>query len=479
MTKVTSNFDEIKPQDHLCLLYEGHEEWKSAVTDFLKTGLRQNHRCLYISGAYSTTKVKKYLIEAGVAVENKIESEQLILLDKEDSYAQNKEFIPDKMIDFLKKEANRAIADGYDSLRVTGEISWALNYERGKEKIIEYEFKLNQKLFPDYPVIALCRYNLNKFTPEMIKNVIKVHPYIVLNEQVQSNPYYIEPQKFNSQQEEVEQWIENISSFTKLKGRFRTSIKRSQNQLEEKNRKLEQLLYSTSHDLRSPLLNIKGFSEEIKHDFEVVKRLINNQTNNEDKLNYYLEESLPEDIDYILKSVKRMDDLLKELLKLSRITVKDLDKELVNTNQLIQSIKDNFAYQLEEKNVNLTVDQLPDCYGDKKQLKRVFSNLLDNAIKYLNQSGENRIEIKGWNLDKRVVYAVADNGIGIVASEQEEIFDIFTRVTNQASVSGEGIGLALIKEIIDLHQGKIWLESKEKVGSIFFFAIPKLNFWQN
>ena len=475
----TSNFNEIKPHDHLCLLYEEHEEWRAAVTNFLKTGLEQNHKCLYISGSYSGGKVKKYLDEAGVDVERKIEKEQLLLLDKEDSYAQNKEFVPDKMIEFLKNKSNQALEEGYDSLRVTGEISWALNYDRGEEKIIEYEVKLNQEVFPDYPVIALCRYHLNKFSPEMIKNIIKIHPYIVLNNQVQTNPYYIEPERFNSQRAEVKQWLENISNFTKLKGRFRTAIKRSQQQLEQKNRKLQQLLYSTSHDLRSPLLNIQGFSEEIKKDFAVVKELIASSEDNEDKLEYYLEDSLPQDIDYILKSAQRMDKLLKELLKLSRITVNNLDKERVDTRQLITNLRDNFAYQLQEKEADLIIKDLPNCYCDQEQLKRVFANLFDNAIKYLDPAEDIKLEVNGWDLKERVVYAVADNGRGIAASEQEEIFDIFSRVSHESSISGEGIGLALIKEIINLHQGQIWLESKEGIGSIFFVSIPDLRFLED
>ncbi|MGM0501015.1 MAG: MEDS domain-containing protein [Bacillota bacterium] len=472
MSDLNSNFSEIEPHDHLCLLYENHKEWKTAVIKFLQTGLRQNDKCLYISGAHTGKNIKKYLKEVEIDVEAKIESGQLILLAKETSYARSQEFIPQEMVDFLKNESKQAVKQGYDSLRVTGEISWALDYERGEEKIIEYEIKLNQSLFHKYPVTALCRYHLDKFKPAMIKNVIKTHPYIVLDNQIHANPYYIEPEHFNLEQEEVKQWLKNISDYTNLKGRFQTVIKRNKEQLKQKNEELEQLLYITSHDLRSPLINIHGFSQEIKDSFREVKELINSSDNNgQEKLDYYLTEELPEAIDYITHSAEKIDKLLQGLLKLSRININSINKEIVDVNNLVAQIRDNFEYQLQNSGIQLKVDDLPPCYAARDHLNRVFSNLLENAIKYLKSDTKGEISITAWRLKTRVVYAVRDNGMGIAVKDHDKVFKLFRRVNANSNISGEGIGLALIKKIIALHQGKVWLEAKEGQGSTFFFSI--------
>lgn len=474
----TSNFSEIKPHDHLCLLYRRPNDWKSAVTNFLQTGLEENHKCLYISGAYSGSTVKEYLKEAGVDLVAKVEQGQLLLLDKEESYAQEQEFVPAKMINFLKDAAEEAVAEGYDALRVTGEISWALDYENGREKIINYELKLNQELFPHHSVIALCRYNLNKFSPEMIKNVIKTHPYIILENQIQHNPYYIKPNQYRSEPKEVEQWLENIMNFTDLRGRFRTVVQRSQEQLERTNKELEQLLYITSHDLRSPLINIQGFSQELESDIQNIQELLVQKDDYSAELAYYFEEALPESLAYIKESTRRIDDLLGDLAKLARITVDNLNKDKVNIEELVEEVRDNFAYQIQSEEAEVNISPLPDCYGDRKQLKRVFSNLLDNAIKYLSPDQKGLIWIQGWSLEERVVYAVSDNGIGIAKEEQREIFTIFSRGSEKDSISGQGIGLALVKKIIDLHQGKVWLEAQEGQGSTFFFSIPDFSLLQ-
>ncbi|MGM0369367.1 MAG: MEDS domain-containing protein [Bacillota bacterium] len=473
MKKIVSDFEELQPHDHLCLLYREHEEWKAAITSFLQTGLVENDKCLYISGAYTAQDVKKYLKEVGIDVEKKVNSKQLVFLDKEDSYAQKQEFVPQEMIDFLKQAATQASEEGYNSLRVTGEISWALDYVQGEEKIIEYELGLNEELFSNYSISALCRYHLDKFDPGLIKNVIKTHPYIVVNNKIHENPYYISPDKFSSEPEEVEQWLENINDFTKLKGRFKNTIQKSREKLEIKNKELEQLLYIISHDLRSPLVNIQGFSKEISNSFTEVKKILAEKDSAQDELlGFYLEEDIPESLSYILKSTNKIDSLLEGLLNLSRSTRNKLQPKKLDINQIVDEIISNFEYKIQEEEVEIKVGDLPVCYGDKEQINRVFSNLLENAIKYLDNDKAAKIKVTGYSEEERVVYSVEDNGIGIAKKDQEKIFTIFSRLDYKDNVQGEGLGLTIIKKIIDLHQGQIWLESELGVGSKFFFALP-------
>ncbi|MCK5255160.1 MAG: PAS domain S-box protein, partial [Deltaproteobacteria bacterium] len=245
--------------------------------------------------------------------------------------------------------------------------------------------------------------------------------------------------------------------------------------LNDKNKELEQIFYIASHDLRSPLVNIQGFSKELLQALKYVKSIlfhsedISSQT--KETLAPTLEEDIPEAFQYILTSISKMDSLLSGLLRLSRLGRDALNIKNLDMNTLVLDITKSFEYQVKEKGVTLEINKLPPCIGDETQINQVFSNLIDNALKYLDPSQSGAIKVSGRKENGHAVYYIKDNGIGIAPEYQERIYEIFHRL-NPAATQGEGLGLTIVCRILDRHAGKIWVESELGKGSKFIVSLP-------
>lgn len=214
----------IKPGDHLVILYEEEEEATDYLVTFIHAALKKNERCLYIANAENADAVLSKILL--LKTEGFLQGD-LVVLSQEESYAINGEFNPDRMITLLMDQCDQALADGYTGLSVTGDISPVLAYDRGRDLIIEYELKLNDRLFNAYPVTGLCRYNIHKFSYEMISDVIRLHPLIIWKNTLHENPFYLPPEGFNpldGSRHQVATWLRNIQDFTREKSRFRNSM---------------------------------------------------------------------------------------------------------------------------------------------------------------------------------------------------------------------------------------------------------------
>ncbi len=214
------------PEEHMVVIYDNENEIINILINYISLNLKNNYRCFYITGDTNTNLFLQKL-KNSIDYRKYLNKNQLVILNKEDLYVKDGTFSPDKMIDLLIRESRTAVSDGYNGLAITGEISWALEFNDGFEKILEYEWKLNEKVFSEYPVSSICRYNLNKFTNEMIKNIIQVHPYIIWKDKVHENPFYIPIEGFkenNLAKYQVITWLNNISKFTSVKSNFRDKI---------------------------------------------------------------------------------------------------------------------------------------------------------------------------------------------------------------------------------------------------------------
>jgi PAS domain S-box-containing protein len=243
--------------------------------------------------------------------------------------------------------------------------------------------------------------------------------------------------------------------------------------LKNKNKELEQFLYATSHDLRTPLVNIKGFNKELEQSINNLQSLFQSQDIPEDikeKCAYILEEDIPESIHFILSSASKMDTLLTGLLSLSRLGQKELNIEKLDVNKIIEEVLSNFEYEIKNNDIKLEIDNLPPCRGDESQMNRVFSNLISNALKYLDPERKGYIKIFGHKDNNFTYYSVEDNGIGMPDSQQKKIFDLFHQ--NDPKKSGIGLGLNIVKQIIDRHNGNIEVESETGQGTKFTISLP-------
>jgi signal transduction histidine kinase len=276
--------------------------------------------------------------------------------------------------------------------------------------------------------------------------------------------------------------LEQIQLWEKKRDEAEAEQQRLLEELAEKNNELEQVIYVTSHDLRSPLVNLQGFSQELGYSLKELRSFINKaepaSKSTKKKISGILEDIF-DSLKYIQSSTFKMDILLSGLLKVSRVSRMDSTFETIDMNRLISEITNAFEFQLKEANVNLHIGELPPCIGNELHLNQVFSNLLNNALKYLDpqRPGEIKITAKETvaNNGKQghVVYCVEDNGIGISQEYHKKVFEIFSRL-NPDDTDGEGLGLTIVNKIISRHHGKVWVESEPGKGSRFFISLPML-----
>jgi PAS domain S-box-containing protein len=227
------------------------------------------------------------------------------------------------------------------------------------------------------------------------------------------------------------------------------------NELEDKNSELERFTYTVSHDLKSPLITIKGFLGFLEQD------ALNGNTSR-----------LRRDIQRIGDATDKMQLLLSELLELSRIGRLTNPYQYIKFEELVDEVVELLHGRIQEKTVDVYVQEdLPTIYGDRRRLLEVLQNLVDNAAKFTGPQPAPRIEIGQIGVeDGKPIFYIKDNGIGIELIHQERIFGLFNKL--DATSEGTGIGLALVKRIIEVHGGRIWVQSETGKGSTFFFTLP-------
>lgn len=245
-------------------------------------------------------------------------------------------------------------------------------------------------------------------------------------------------------------------------------------ELDRKNKEFEQLIYATSHDLRAPLVNIQGFGKELNYSLMKLISSLDNKDipeNVKKEIAHSVKKDIPESLQFIHKSITKMDTLLKSLVRLSRLGRVELTIEDINMNEILFDVISNNKFRLKQAGATIEVSELPQCKGDRIQLNQLFSNLLDNAIKYLDPERPGVIKVSGYRKGEESVYCVEDNGIGIASEYREKIFQIFHQLEPHR-VKGEGLGLTIVHRIVERHRGSIWLESDPGKGSTFFVSIP-------
>jgi PAS domain S-box-containing protein len=226
-------------------------------------------------------------------------------------------------------------------------------------------------------------------------------------------------------------------------------------ELEGKNAELERFTYTVSHDLKSPLITIRGFLGFLREDSKSGNLV-----------------RLDADIKRISDATEKMQNLLNDLLELSRVGRLVHESRAVPFNALILEVLELLHGRISQGNIAVSVaENLPAVYGDRQRLLEVMQNLIDNAAKFMGSQPSPRIEIGQHDLgDGMVTLYVRDNGIGIPTEFQENIFGLFNKL--DARSEGTGIGLALVKRIVEYHGGRIWVESEVGQGATFFFRLP-------
>jgi signal transduction histidine kinase len=238
--------------------------------------------------------------------------------------------------------------------------------------------------------------------------------------------------------------------------------------LQAQNEELESVIYVTSHDLRSPLVNIQGFSHELTASLAELRKSLPTPTQPQAWL---LDEDIPEALRYISTSASRMDRLLNGLLQLSRLGRTPLRARPIDMNAMMREIADGMEFELREAGATVELGDLPPCIGDADQLRQVFANLLGNAIKYRAERPLH-VSVRGSTDGKWLCYRVEDNGSGIHQDHHFQVFQIFHRLDPKGPIPGEGLGLTIVQRVVARHEGRIELESTFGEGSAFSVFLP-------
>jgi PAS domain S-box-containing protein len=186
--------EDLSPGDHLCFIYRTEKEHREFMTRYLKDGLLNNEKVFYIFHDHKPSTIMHYLEKVDVNIKDHIEKGQFRALSVDEAYMKGGVFEPDTMIEILKAESQKALDEGYTTLRVTGEMTWALGNLPGSERLIEYEAKLNT-IFQSSKLIALCQYNRYKFDPEFLMEVVATHPFVVYNSEIYCNYDFVDATK--------------------------------------------------------------------------------------------------------------------------------------------------------------------------------------------------------------------------------------------------------------------------------------------
>jgi len=268
-----------------------------------------------------------------------------------------------------------------------------------------------------------------------------------------------------------------LSAFTDITDRKKAEeqLQRYSAELERANEEVKNFAYIVSHDLRAPLVNLKGFAAELRSSLEVIDPAMNSVLSHLDEAQRQevmlaLHEDIPEALGFIESSVTRMDHFIGAVLKLSRVGRRQLRPEPIDMNALVQEALQTVAHQLDEHQSKVTVAPLPVAVADRTSMEQIIGNILDNAVKYLDSDRPGEITITAERDGDETTFHIRDNGRGISEADMAKVFAPFRRAGKQ-DIPGEGMGLTYVQTLVRRHGGRIWCESELGVGTTFSFTI--------
>ncbi|MFM0670970.1 sensor histidine kinase [Paraburkholderia sediminicola] len=272
----------------------------------------------------------------------------------------------------------------------------------------------------------------------------------------------------------------------RIQARFRADLARRTGELARINETLRQqtqenemFIYSVSHDLRAPLVNLQGFSKELIRSCDELRAAVRESSlapETRQRIERVVDEDIGEALHYLQTAVLRASHIIDALLRLSRVGRVEYRQQKVEVRDIVPRVVDAMQGSIRARRAHVSVDELPAVWGDPTALEQVFANLIGNAVNYLDPQREGRIEIGTTPAPPGVhslrIFYVRDNGLGIPAVALPRLFNAFQRLHGNVA-AGEGIGLALVRRVVERHGGRVWAESREGVGTTFYLSLPE------
>ncbi|MCI0710477.1 MAG: PAS domain S-box protein [Chloroflexi bacterium] len=248
-------------------------------------------------------------------------------------------------------------------------------------------------------------------------------------------------------------------------------------ELERAYEELKSYAYIISHDLRTPMINIQGFLNELAMSVNMIVPVMRSQLDSvphekRQPLQNAIERDIPEAIRFIDIAVTNMDRMIRSLLTLSRYGNRPLEFQHLDLNEIVAEQLDLLAHQINQQSATVIVGDLPVITGDRGALRIILANILKNAVQYLDADRPGQIKIYHLDGESHWTIAIEDNGRGIEARHADKVFEIFRRVGSQ-DTEGEGMGLAYVQTLVRRHDGQLWFESEFGKGTTFYFSIAR------
>jgi signal transduction histidine kinase len=431
--------------DHFALIYDNQEEQLDIVVPFLRLGLERGEKSVFIVDDTSRRTVSAAMERHGVDVDAATASGALAILTKYDAYLKNGDFDPEWMIDFLAEAVEDAKKEGFQAVRASGEMTWALGPAGdAHSRLIEYECMLN-RFFPGYDMGGICQYNRRRFRPETLMHVIHTHPRLIFGGEVCENPYYIPAEIIQGRKDEVQdpvrRLLESMAENTRLRRQLSAeteAVRRS-----EKLAAAGRMAATIAHEINNPL-------EAIVNLWYLLQ-----QQNLSPHGRAYLE--------MMGKELNRVSHIAKQTLEFYRSGVKachvDAGQVLDEAAQLVAS-----RAELQGASIDIQLRVRASVYGLAGELRQLFANLILNAL----EAGAMNIRIRAsrgrdWRRPSRrgVRIVIADDGAGIASAATPMIFEPFFSTKRE---KGTGLGLWVCKGIIQKHEGCISMRTSTRPG---------------
>jgi PAS domain S-box-containing protein len=339
---------------------------------------------------------------------------------------------------------NKVLKDGQGT-HTDDEVLWRSNNTSFLAEYYSYPTKKNNQVVG--AVVTFWDITERKRSEEELRKIKEELEVLVAERTAELNNKVI---KLDNSQKALLYMVEDLNKIT-------AELKEERRKLELSNKELEAFTYSVSHDLRAPLRAINGFSKFLIEDYS-------------DKL----DKEGKRYIDTICQNAIQMDQLISDLLNLSRVSRVSLVSTKVNMEELVTSMYYETASQDEQKAFDIRIKKMPEAECDSTLLKQVWQNLISNALKYSSKSEIKKIEAGGIEKEGKFIYYLKDQGAGYNPKYAHKLFGIFQRLHSNEQFEGTGVGLAIVQRIIYRHGGEVWADGNIDKGATFYFSLPKI-----
>jgi len=429
--------EEVSVHDHLALIYENRQEQFDAALPFIEAGIENNEKCIYVADDNLVEDVEAEFETRGMAVEQAVDRGAFEVAVPADTYLRDGYFDPDEMLAFLKSETEDALAEGFDALRVTGEMTWQLGGDPGTERLMEYEAKLTPFL-ETHACLAICQYNRTRFSDEVLRGVVETHPQLIYRYTLCENPHFVPPEEFLATEHtwSLDRVLDSLVEGQRLRNR----LKDREVQLQVLNRVLR-------HNLRNNVNVILSTLEFLERD---------------------LGDEYAEELALIREHGESLVRMSEQARQASTILDRAESFQTADLTTVLARQLERFERQVPDAAVTA---ELPDCASvlAVDGIELAFEELLDNAIRH-NDSATPSVRVDvSCSPNGAVHVTIADNGPGIPADDAEVLTG--DRDIDQL-FHGSGFGLWLVNWLVNRSRGTLAFRENDPRGSVVEVTLP-------